>query len=92
LLELLGFVEFNTWIWAKKMGRRRWGEELIGGFSSPHALLPKEEKEEKNVTSDMVLQKECRKMTLFFLLIDYERNFFKNCNVTSGLNPLTIKQ
>jgi hypothetical protein len=30
------------------MGRRRWGEELIGGFSSPHTLLPKEEKEEKN--------------------------------------------
>jgi len=32
------------------MGRRRWGEELIGGFSSPHTLLPKEEKEEKIVT------------------------------------------
>jgi hypothetical protein len=31
----------------KKLGRRRWGEELIGGFSSPHTLLPKEEKEEK---------------------------------------------
>jgi hypothetical protein len=40
--------------------------------------LPKEEKEEKIVTSNMVLQKECRKMTLFFLLIDYERNIFKN--------------
>lgn len=32
------------------MGRRRWGEELIGGFSSPHTLLPKEEKEEKSVS------------------------------------------
>ena len=48
LLELLGFLGFSTRIWAKKMGRRRWGEELIGGFSSPHTLLPKEEKEEKN--------------------------------------------
>ena len=48
LLELLGFLGFSTRIWAKKMGRRRWGEELIGGFSSPHTLLPKEEKEGKN--------------------------------------------
>jgi hypothetical protein len=31
----------------KKWVRRRWGEDLIGGFSSPHTLLPKEEKEEK---------------------------------------------
>ena len=32
---------------AKKMGRRRWGGNLIGGFFPPHTLLPKEEKEEK---------------------------------------------
>jgi hypothetical protein len=76
----------------KKNGKEAVGRGIDWGFSSPHTLLPKEEKEEKNVTSDMVLQKECRKMTLFFLLIDYERNFFKNYNVTSGLNPLTIKQ
>jgi hypothetical protein len=74
------------------LGKEAVGRGIDWGFSSPHTLLPKEEKEEKNVTSGMVLQKECRKMTLFFLLIDYERNFFKNYNVTSGLNPLTIKQ
>ena len=31
----------------KNWVRRRWGEGLIGGFPSPHTLLPKKEKEEK---------------------------------------------
>jgi hypothetical protein len=54
--------------------------------------LPKEEKEEKSVTGGMFLQKECRKMTPFLLLIDCKRNLFKNSNVTSRVNALTIKQ
>jgi hypothetical protein len=54
---LFGFVELKRRIWAKKMGRRRWGEELIGGFSSPHTLLPKEEKEEKSVTCRVFIAK-----------------------------------
>ena len=62
----------------KKNGKEAVGRGINWGFSPPHTLLPKEEKEEKIVTSNMVLQKECRKMTLFFFLIDYERNFFKN--------------
>ena len=38
-LEFIEFVEFSNRIWATKMGRRRWGEELIGGFFlSPHSL------------------------------------------------------
>jgi hypothetical protein len=56
-IEFVGFVEFRTRIWVKKWVRRRWGEELIGGFSSPHTLLPKEEKEEKIVTCDVVSAK-----------------------------------
>jgi len=34
-------------IWAKKMGKEAVGRGIDWGFSSPHTLLPKEEKEEK---------------------------------------------
>jgi len=55
------------------LGRRRWGEELIGGFSSPHTLLPKEEKEEMNAFCAfcvLMLQKGCRKKAKVFLFIE----------------------
>ena len=53
------------------------GREFIWGVFPPHTLLPKEEKEEKIVADYVLLQKECRKMTLSFLLIMPDRNIFK---------------
>ena len=35
-------------IWAKKNGKEAVGRGINWGFSSPHTLLPKEEKEGKN--------------------------------------------
>ncbi len=41
----------------KKMGKEAVGRGVNWGFSPPHTLLPKEEKEEKNVTCDIVSAK-----------------------------------
>jgi uncharacterized membrane protein (DUF2068 family) len=56
-INLLGLLSSVPGFGQKKWVRRRWGEDLIWGFSSPHTLLPKEEKEEKNVTCDRVSAK-----------------------------------
>jgi hypothetical protein len=59
------------------MGREAVGRDLIGGFSLPTLSCPRRRRR-KNVTGGMVLQKRCRKMALFFILIDDVRNCFKN--------------
>jgi len=42
---------------SKKNGKEAVGRGIDWGFSPPHTLLPKEEKEEKNVTCDIVSAK-----------------------------------
>jgi len=59
------------------MGRRRWGEDLIGGFSSPHTLLPKEEKEEKSTYFWFELQEGCRQELMGII---FQKRFKKEKN------------
>jgi hypothetical protein len=54
---------------AKKIGKEAVGRGIDWGVSSPHTLLPKEEKEEKNASACQKMQKGCRKKAMIFVFI-----------------------